>query len=121
MAELNGSEKGVSQHHKPAMQGGQGSGTHAHGGHPHSHTSTKAVLDRLARAIGHLNGVRAMVEEGRDCAEVLTQLAAVRSAINGICRLILKDHMDHCIVDAIETGDIQAVEELNRAVSLLLK
>jgi len=79
------------------------------------------VLDRLSRAIGHLSGVRAMVEEGRDCAEVLTQLAAVRSSINGICKVILQDHLDHCVVDAVETGDTEAMEELNRAVALLLK
>ena len=55
---------------------------HAHGGHTHSHTQTRAVVNRLARAIGHLERVKAMVEEGRDCAEVLVQLSAVRSALN---------------------------------------
>ena len=42
--------------------------------HPHSHTQTKAVVNRLARAIGHLESVKRMVEEGRDCTEVLVQL-----------------------------------------------
>ena len=64
---------------------------HAHGiphthdgshGHTHSHEHTKAVLNRLSRAIGHLQSVRTMVEEGRDCSEVLIQIAAVRSAID---------------------------------------
>lgn len=94
---------------------------HAHGGRPHVHANTKAVLDRLSRAIGHLNGVRAMVEEGRDCSEVLIQLAAVRSALNGTCRVILQDHLEHCIVDAIETGDTETIEEMNRAIALLLR
>jgi DNA-binding FrmR family transcriptional regulator len=62
-----------------------------------------------------------MVEDGRDCAEVLTQLAAVRSAINGTCEVILKDHLEHCIVDAARTGDMKTLEELNRAVELLMK
>jgi DNA-binding FrmR family transcriptional regulator len=62
-----------------------------------------------------------MVEDGRDCAEVLIQLAAVRSAINGTCEVILKDHLEHCIVDAVESGDTKTLEELNRAVELLLK
>ena len=92
---------------------------HAHGFH--THASTKVVLDRLARATGHLNGVRAMVEEGRDCAEVLIQLAAVRSAINAACKIILQDHMDHCIVEAVESGDMAAIEELNKAIGILLK
>jgi len=89
--------------------------------HNHSHAQTKAVLNRLSRAIGHLTAVRGMVEEGRDCAEVLIQLAAVRSAINKTCDVILKDHLEHCIVDAVKTGDMAALDELNRAVELLMK
>jgi len=99
--------------------------THGHNGEPqihsHSHTHTKAVLNRLARAIGHMNAVRGMVEQGRDCSEVLIQLAAVRSAINRTCEVILKDHLEHCVVDAINTGDTDALEKLKRAVELLLK
>jgi DNA-binding FrmR family transcriptional regulator len=90
-------------------------------GHSHTHKQTKAVLDRLARAIGHLSSVRCMVEQGRDCAEVLIQLAAVRSAINKTCEVILKDHLEHCIVDAVDTGDKKALDELNRAVEMLMK
>jgi len=92
-----------------------------HTGHSHSHTHSKSVLNRLSRAIGHLTAVRNMVEQGRDCAEVLIQLAAVRSAINKTCELILKDHLEHCIVDAVKTGDMEALEELKRAVELLMK
>ena len=92
-----------------------------HSNNHHSHKSTKAVLDRLARAIGHLTSVRGMVEEGRDCAEVLIQLSAVRAAINKTCEVILKDHLDHCIVEAVETGDTKKLEELNKAVELLMK
>ena len=53
---------------------------HRHG-HQHSHTQTKAVANRLSRLIGHLQSVKKMVEEGRDCTEVLTQLAAVEALI----------------------------------------
>ncbi len=91
------------------------------GGTPHAHQNTKAVVNRLSRAIGHLTAVRTMVVDGRDCAEVLIQLAAVRSAINGVCELILQDHIDHCIVDAIQTGDTEAVDNLNKAIRLLMK
>jgi len=89
--------------------------------HSHAHTHTKAVLNRLSRAIGHMNAVRRMVEQERDCSEVLIQLAAVRSAINRTCEVILKDHLEHCIVDAINTGDMNALEKLNRSVELLMK
>ena len=53
--------------------------SHEHG---HVHTQTKAVINRLSRAIGHLESVKRMVEDGRDCTEVLIQLAAVRSALS---------------------------------------
>ena len=93
---------------------------HAHP-HVHSHEHTAAVSNRLARAIGHLEAVRKMVEDNRDCSEVLIQLAAVRSALASTSRIILKDHMEHCIVDAIEEHDQTALDELNRAIDKLLK
>ena len=89
--------------------------------HVHSHAHTRSVSNRLARAIGHLEAVRKMVEDGRDCSEVLIQLAAVRSALASTSRIILKDHMEHCIVDAIEAHDQTALDELNRAIDRLIK
>ena len=77
---------------------------HPHHNSSHSHTQSKAVVNRLSRAIGHLESVKRMVEEGRDCADVLIQLAAVRSALNGTAKVILKDHMRHCMVDAVAAG-----------------
>lgn len=84
--------------------------------HAHEHTQTKAVLNRLSRAIGHLESVKKMVEDGRDCAEVLVQLAAVRSALNNTAKVILKDHIEHCLTDAVETGDTESIEMLNKAI-----
>ncbi len=88
---------------------------HDHGHmHTHDHTQTKAVVNRLARAIGHLESVKRMVEDGRDCTEVLMQLAAVRSALSSTAKIILKDHIEHCISGA--EGDRQALEELTAAI-----
>ena len=86
----------------------------------HSHTHTRVVVHRLSRAIGHLESVRNMVEDGRDCTDILIQLAAVRGALNAISRIVLKDHMEHCIVDALEKGDRTALDELNRAIDQLI-
>ena len=91
--------------------------THSHEGehvHHHDHKQTKAVVNRLSRAIGHLESVKHMVEDGRDCTEVLVQLAAVRSALNSTAKIILKDHIEHCIA-GVESGD-HALEELNEAI-----
>lgn len=96
--------------------------SHSHGHtHEHSHEHTQAVLNRLAKASGHLDSVRKMVEDGRDCSEVLIQLAAVRSALGSVSKIILKDHMEHCIVDAIEENDKEAIERLNAAIDKMMK
>ena len=88
---------------------------HAHGishSHGHVHENQKAEVNRLARAIGHLEKVKRMVEEGYDCSEVLVQLAAVRSALDNTGKVILKDHMRHCMVDAVSAGDEEAIDDL---------
>lgn len=83
--------------------------SHAEGHtHTHSHTQTKAVLNRLSRAIGHLESIKRMIEDGRDCTEVLIQIAAVRSALGSTAKVILKDHLEHCI-----TEDQSASEQIN--------
>ena len=97
---------------------------HTHDGthpHHHSHAQTKAVLNRLSRAIGHMESIKRMVEEGRDCSEVLIQLSAVKSAINNTGKIILQDHIEHCIVDAVEHGDRAAIKELEKAIDRFMK
>lgn len=89
--------------------------------HHHSHEQTKAVLNRLSRAQGHLDAVRKMVERGEDCSQVLVQLSAVISALNGTGRGILKDHISHCIVDAVEAGDQEAIQSLNDAIDRFMR
>ena len=93
---------------------------HAHG-HTHTHENTRAVLNRLSRAIGHLQSVKRMGEEGRDCSEVLIQIAAVRSAIDNTGKIILQDHLKHCIIDAAKEGDQQAIDDLCQAIDKYMK
>ena len=90
-------------------------------GHSHTHTNTKTVINRMNRAIGHMEAVRNMVEDGRDCSEVLIQIAAVKSAINNIGKLILQDHIRHCVVDAVEQGDEQCLADLEDAINKFIK
>jgi len=89
--------------------------------HTHKHTNTKAVVNRLSRAIGHLESIKRMVEEGRDCSEVLVQLSAVKSAINNTGKVILKDHLEHCMVDAVQCGDMEAIRDLTEAIDRFMK
>ena len=94
---------------------------HAHGHkHPHVHENQKLVSNRLARAIGHLQKVKRMVDESEDCSEVLIQLAAVRAALESTGKVILQDHIRHCIVDAVEEGDEQAITDLCAAIDKIM-
>ena len=95
---------------------------HSHAdGHPHHHENTRAVLNRMSRAIGHMESIKTMIEDGRDCSEVLIQIAAVRSAINNIGKIILEDHIWHCVVDALETGDQKVLDDLDEAINKFVK
>lgn len=89
--------------------------------HVHSHTQTRAVINRMSRLIGHLEAIKRMVEDGRDCAEVLVQLSAVNAAIMGVGKVILKDHLEHCIVDAVRENDTASIERLNRAIDQFIR
>lgn len=62
-----------------------------------------------------------MVDDGEDCSDVLIQLAAVKSALNSTGKVILKDHLDHCIVHAVEDGNTQMLDELNEAIDKFIK
>lgn len=87
----------------------------------HEHTQTTQILNRISRAAGHLNAVGSMVREGRDCSDVLIQLAAVRSAINSIGKLLITDHMEHCVAAALEQGDQEALTRFTDAIDKYLK
>jgi DNA-binding FrmR family transcriptional regulator len=104
--------------------------THPHtheDGHHHNHSHThdphevRAIVNRLKRSVGHLDKVRRMVEEGEDCADVLIQLSAVKAEINNTGKLILKQHMEHCIVEAVRENDQASIEKMNEAIDRFMK
>ena len=97
---------------------------HLHDGeapHHHHHENTRQVINRMNRAIGHMESIKTMIEDDRDCSEVLIQIAAVRSAINNIGKIILEDHIRHCVVDAIESGDDKTLSDLEEAIEKFVK
>lgn len=85
-----------------------------------NHANMKSVVDRFSRAIGHFNSVKKMYEYGRECSDVLIQIAAVKAEITTIGKIILQEHIEHCITDAYNTGDHKAIENLNKAIEKLL-
>ena len=89
---------------------------HEHHGHYHDPEEKKKQLNRISKAIGHLQHVKSMMEEDDDCADVLMQLSAVDSALRNLGKEIINEHMTHCITHAIEDGDMTEVEEFQKAV-----
>lgn len=85
-----------------------------------THKHRKKVIDRLSRIEGHIRGVKKMVEEDRDCPDLLHQLAAVKAAINKTSELILEDHIETCLLDAVKEGSTgEYVKNLKDAISKL--
>ena len=93
---------------------------HDHENHPHGHyhspEAKKKQVNRVSRALGHLEHVKMMIENDEDCAEVLIQLSAVNSALRNLGKEIINEHMTHCITHALEDGDMEAVMEFQKAV-----
>jgi CsoR family transcriptional regulator, copper-sensing transcriptional repressor len=80
------------------------------------------VESRLRKIEGQIRGLRKMVEEDRYCIDVLTQVGAVKAALDSVALVLLADHTEHCVTEAIRAGKGAAkVRELNGAVERLVK
>jgi DNA-binding FrmR family transcriptional regulator len=80
------------------------------------------IVARLSRIEGQFLGLRRMVDEDRYCIDVLTQVSAVQSALQSVALVLLRDHTEHCVADAVRSGEGgQKVRELSEAVERLLK
>lgn len=88
----------------------------------YNHVQKKEVINRMSRIIGHTEAIKRMCEEGTECSEILIQLSAVRSALNNVGKLILEDHINHCVYQAIENKDDQKVlKDLMEAIDKFIK
>ncbi len=87
---------------------------HHHGSHPEA-------ITRINRASGHLRSIVEMLEAERPCADILQQLSAVISALNGCRVLLLMDHLDSCLKSALKPGDRYLVDEIEEVIRRSLK
>jgi DNA-binding FrmR family transcriptional regulator len=88
----------------------------------HKHKQTKAVVNRLSRIEGHVRSIKTMVEEGRDCSDILVQIAAVRSAVSQVGRVVLEDHVESCLLTAAADGTADEVwAGLQKAFGVFLR
>lgn len=82
------------------------------------HKATRRIVQmqedlqkRLNRVIGQLNGVKAMIDDNRYCGDVLMQLSAAESAVHSISAILLQNHLETCVVEQIEQGNTQIIDE----------
>ena len=89
--------------------------------HVHDEESLRQIVNRLSRIEGHVRGIKTMVRENRPCPEVLNQIAAVKGAISSVAKIILEDHLEECLIRAVEQGNLEAeIEELKKALNRFL-
>lgn len=85
---------------------------------PREENKLRQLKNRLSRMVGQLNGIGRMLDENRYCGDILTQVAAVESALQAFGYLILQEHLETCVVEKIQKGNTEVVEE---AVELIKK
>ncbi|MDX6485644.1 MAG: CsoR family transcriptional regulator, copper-sensing transcriptional repressor [Gaiellaceae bacterium] len=79
---------------------------------PHGYADNKpALVKRLHRIEGQVRGIERMIEDDRYCIDILTQLGAVSTALESLAMTILDDHVQHCVTDAVASGDKRAARE----------
>ncbi|MDR2832753.1 MAG: metal-sensitive transcriptional regulator [Streptococcaceae bacterium] len=84
------------------------------------HNYNTAMHNRLKRAGGQVNGVLKMMEEKKDCKDVITQLSAIRSSIDNLIGLIVAENLKECILEAKDNPELQN-EQIQEAMKLIMK
>lgn len=88
----------------------------------HSHEANQELLKRLKKIEGQVRGIHKMVEDDRYCVDILTQIAAVRAALNKVGLSVLKRHTHGCVKKAIQSGDGDPIiDELMDVIKLYVK
>ena len=78
---------------------------------PRSKEETNALLSRLNRIIGQLNGIKSMIEDNRYCGDILVQVSAAQSALKEVGHKILDSHMRTCVSEDIKNNKYESLEE----------
>lgn len=97
---------------------GQCCGTDHHHGY---HDNKAKYLARLRRIEGQARGIHRMVDEEEYCIDILTQIAALTSALENVGLSLLKDHLSHCVMDAAKTGGQVADDKIDEAMSAITR
>ncbi|MFS0879014.1 metal-sensitive transcriptional regulator [Metabacillus niabensis] len=97
---------------------------HKHEHHRTSHHSDKVkknLITRLNRIEGQIRGIKSLIEKDTYCDDVITQISATQSALNSVGKLLLEGHLRTCVVERIQEGDEEIIDELLVTVQRLMK
>lgn len=94
---------------------------HDHRTSHHSDKVKKNLITRLNRIEGQIRGIKALIEKDTYCDDVITQISATQSALNGVGKVLLEGHLRTCVVERIQEGDEEVVDELLVTVQRLMK
>ena len=81
----------------------------------------KDLLNRLNRIEGQIRGIKSMVEDERYCVDILTQVSAVQAALKSFNKVLLSSHIKSCVVEQIQDGNLEAVDELCMTIQKVMK
>ena len=88
---------------------------------PHPDALKKNLTQRLSRIEGQIRALSRMVDEDVYCDDILMQVASVQSALNGVARKLLSQHMHSCVKSRLHAGDESVLSELDITIERLLK
>lgn len=88
----------------------------------YKHHDVENLCNRIKKIEGQLGGIRKMFENDKPCDEIIIQLNSAKAALQKISQIVLEDHLDHCVVEALREGDREVqIDSLKRALSQYTK
>lgn len=86
-----------------------------------SELERKQLINRCSRIEGQIRGVKGMIEKDIYCDDIINQITAIQSALNGLSRVLLERHMKTCLIERIQDGDADVIDELLITVEKMMK
>lgn len=87
----------------------------------HSDAVKKNLTTRLNRIEGQIRGIKGLIEKDTYCDDVITQIAATQSAMNSVAKILLEGHMKNCVVNRLNDGDTEVIDEVLITIQKLMK
>ncbi|WP_455661463.1 metal-sensitive transcriptional regulator [Pradoshia sp.] len=87
----------------------------------HSEETKRNLVHRLNRVEGQIRGIKGMIEKDIYCDDIITQIAATQSALNSVGKLLLEGHMKSCVLERIQEGDTEVLDEVLITIQKLMK